>query len=115
MHTRDQSIDKRVQSFYSTVDYVLLHPININRDLWNNVVALYLGAYAVTTEGRCEYRKQYLSLRQRFIYQPLSAWLQGKISMKEFKRQFHFVLPPFWGFFYIKLRYCKNLLLNKVK
>lgn len=102
MNVRMDNIPKRVQSMYDTIDYVLTHPIEIHQDLYNCIVAYYLSGFAYGTRGEAVYKNQYVSLRERIKYQPLNAWLKGKISLRILKRQFNLVLPPSLGYMYVK-------------
>lgn len=97
--------DRLVQSAYTTIDYILKHPVEVRKDIWNSIIAYYIGSYAATTCGNSEYKEQYKILRKRINYRPFKDWMSGKIKFQELKRHFHLLLPPSIGYMFIRWRY----------
>lgn len=106
MGKRLLNTDKLFQSFYSSIDYVLSHPANISRDIWEKVVWYYMWFYIPRSIQLFKNTwPQYSSIRRRMDYQPLRNWRKGEMTFKELKNQLHYALPPFCGYMYLK--YCK--------
>lgn len=111
MGTRYENIKKAMQSNYDTADYVLDHPANVDRLLWEKAVVYYIHKFLGTAEyAHLDYFTRYASLRRRFDYHPFQYLKEGKISYKTIKHQFHFLLPPFLGYMYLKVREYKHLI-----
>lgn len=108
MTTHMQKLQKCLQSTQEMIDYVLSHPItDINQDLWHNVVAFYISKFSDVCV-KSNNLEAYRLARKRFDYNPIKAWAQRKLSMRNVKRQFHFVLSPTLGFYYLRFRQWKN-------
>ena len=112
MHTRTRNYDKTVQSIFTTAEYVLSHPLLINQHIWNQVMAQNLWTFVSVISINNTYEQLYISLRERFNYQPLAAFMTGKFSWKQFKHQIHLLLPPSMGFKYLRARFALRKLLK---
>lgn len=113
MGKREKNISKRAKSHYASVEYVLAHPANVDIDLQNNAIRYFMGMYLSTSIQLFQNTwPQYKDLRKRFDYHPLLLWKQGKMSLKDVKHQFHFILPPFLGYAYLKIRKLKQIILS---
>lgn len=95
------NIRKHIWSAYQTVDYVLSHPANIDKDSWDIVAARFLKYYVSLSSMVSGYKETYLDLRRRINLRPLCAWLKGKISLSSVRSIFFLVLPPHTGYFYL--------------
>lgn len=105
--------EKRTQSCYDTLDYVLTHPARVNKQCFDFCQVYYLGVYLRNVlEGKDNYRKSYVAMRKRIDYHPLHYLFQGKLSLLDIKHQFHLLLCPTIGYYYLRLRRLKHMLTN---
>lgn len=109
-----KNIERLTKSNYASIDYVLSHPANVSQDLWNEAVLYYMGFYtSASIQPFKDTWLQYNSLRKRIDYHPLRDWKQGKLTLKDVKHRFSYVLPPFLGYVYLKMQKLIHILLIK--
>ena len=108
------NVSKRLDSCYQTLRYVLEHPANVQKEEYNRCCVYYFGVYLRNV--LCEnfhYRNEYIGLRKMFDYHPLLLLYQGKLKLIDIKHQFHFVLPPLFGYWYLKIKRIKHVVVNQ--
>lgn len=94
--------DKRLDSYYRTIDYVLLHPAKAGKSVWEQIIVYYMGIYSrLIIISNTDCKKEYIALRKRFVYHPLRHWFKEKTSLVDVKRQFDLLLPPALGYCYL--------------
>lgn len=99
---------QRFESVYKTVDYILDHTGSVNPADHERCALTYIGkclSYAI--DGDFGFYKEYKAIRKQFKYHPCRLFLQHKITPLEFKRAFHYALPPILGYWYFLLRRMK--------
>jgi len=99
---------QRFESVYKTVDYILDHTGSVNPADHERCALTYIGkclSYAI--DGDFGFYKEYKAIRKQFKYHPCRLFLQHKITPLEFKRTFHYALPPIIGYSYFLLRRMK--------
>ena len=107
----NRNLEKRQRSCYATIDYVLNHPANVNKQLYDFCSIYYFGVYLRNViEEKESFKKAYIALRKRIDYHPLRYWRQGILSILDIKHQFHLILPPVLGYYYLRLRRLKHLI-----
>lgn len=96
--------EKRLDSYYNTLDYVLSHPAKAGQEVWKKIIVYFINVYSrlIILSGT-DCKKGYLSLRRRFVYHPLYRWMKDSVSAKDVKYEFHLLLPPVLGYRYLRL------------
>ncbi|MBQ7631951.1 MAG: glycosyltransferase family 2 protein [Paludibacteraceae bacterium] len=107
-------LKRRLDSCYDTIDYVLTHPANVEKSLFDQCAVYYFGVYLRNVfDENFDYWQNYRELRKRFDYHPYRLLFARQLSTLEVKRQLHFFLPPRLGYWYLKLKRLRNQLLYK--
>ena len=99
---------QRFESVFKTVNYILNHNGSVNSNDHERCALTYIGkclSYAI--DGDFEFYKEYKDIRKQFKYHPFCLFLQRKITPLDFKRTFHYALPPIIGYSYFLLRRMK--------
>lgn len=99
---------QRFESVFKTVNYILNHNGSVNSNDHERCALTYIGkclSYAI--DGDFEFYKEYKDIRKQFKYHPFRLFIQRKISPLDFKRTFHYALPPIIGYSYFLLRRMK--------
>lgn len=99
---------QRFESVYKTVDFILYHHGTVDLSDHERCALTYIGkclSYAI--DGDFGFYKEYKAIRKQFKYHPCRLFLQHKITPLEFKRAFHYALPPILGYWYFLLRRMK--------
>lgn len=106
------NVTKRLDSCYQTIYYVLKHPANVIEDDYKCCCVYYFGVYLRNTlmVQNIPFKKEYVGLRKMFDYKPLRLWYQGKLKLIDIKHQFHFILPPLLGYWYLRIKRIKHIL-----
>lgn len=106
---------KRLSSCYDTLDYVLSHPAPIDRKYFDICVVYYFGVFLRNIiYDDVGFRNDYIRLRKRFEYHPLKCFVKGELSFSDVKHQFHFVLSPGLGYYYLILKRFKRRVSNSL-
>ena len=109
----NRNLPKRQSSCYATIDYVLNHPAQVSKHLYDFCSVYYLGVYLRNViEEKESFQQTYIALRKKLDYHPLSYWKKGSLSMRDIRHQFHLVLPPVLGYYYLRLRRLKHILIK---
>lgn len=104
-----KNLKKRLDSCYSTIDYVLAHPASVKKPLYDQCVVYYFGVYLRNVfDENFDYWHEYSSLRKRFDYHPFQLLLARQLNKLDVKRQLHFFLAPRLGYWYLKLKRLRN-------
>lgn len=102
-------VKERYDSCLQTLEYVLSHPTNVYKSYYQKCVIYYFGVMLRNTFGaNFDYRKDYVRLRKQFDYSPLYLLFKGKLSIRQIKKQLHFVFTPNIGYLYLKLKRLKQ-------
>lgn len=102
-------VKERYNSCLQTLDYVVSHPANVCKPYYQKCVVYYFGVLLRNTFGaNFNYRKDYVRLRRQFNYSPILLLFNGELSIKQVKKQLHFVFPPNLGYLYLKLKRLKQ-------
>lgn len=110
-----QNIKKHASSYLISLDYVFSHPLEATPDVWHKIILYYMTPYiSLSIQPFENSYKQYRLLRQRIDYRPLKCWRHSEISLADVKHQFHFVLSPFCGYLYLKIRKYKQIIMRKM-
>lgn len=100
---------ERYNSCLQTLEYVMAHPADVRESYYQKCVVYYFGVVLRNTFGvNFNYRKDYVRLRKKFNYSPMSLLLKAELSLKDLKKQLHFMLSPNLGYFYLKLKWFKQ-------
>ncbi len=109
VYSNSIKLQQRFQSVAKTAEYILAHrPKTINTDFYRCSMT-YIGkclSYAI--DGDFDFFRDYKSIREKVDYNPLSLFLEKKITLLELKRSIHLVMPIFMGYWYLLLRRFKN-------
>lgn len=94
---------KRLDSYFRTLDYVLSNPAKAGNEIWEKIIVYFMCVYArlIVISG-VDCKEDYLGLRRRFIYHPLRSWLKDGVSKADVKRQLHLLLFPVLGYSYLR-------------
>lgn len=99
---------QRFESVYKTVDYILNHHGAVNPSDYERCALTYIGkCLSYVIDGDFGFYQEYKAIRKQFKYSPCRLFFSRKISPLEFKRAFHYTLPPILGYWYFLLRRMK--------
>lgn len=108
--------EKRLDSYFKTVDYVLSNPAMAGKEIWEKIIVYFMCVCSrlIIISG-VDCREKYLGLRRRFNYCPLRSWFKEGVSKADVKHQFHLLLSPILGYYYLRfvgvlrrVKYIKN-------
>lgn len=106
---RTKEMRKRCESHYATLIYALRHPIIKDEDMYNVCIFNYVSSFFryIDYHDHIDYNR-YVEFRMLFNYNPIKQFLRRKITLLDIKHQFHYTLPPYLGWLYLKLKKYKN-------
>ena len=104
------NIEKHIADTYYTVDYALSHPWRKNQDAYVQCIQYYFSNFLTLAAKNKKngYREYYIQLRRKFNFHPLHLLLARRMSIIEFKHKLHYAMPPYFGYWYLRIRQWKN-------
>lgn len=101
----NKNVEKRMQSRCATLNFVLDHPSSVDKAKYDAYVLQCFDRYVRGSfRDDVDFRKDFVNLRRKFNYHPLSLLLKGKMPLDEVKHQMHFFLPAKFGYFWLMIR-----------
>lgn len=106
---RTKDARKRCESHYDTLIYSLENRKIEDDEMYNACIFNFVDSFFryMNTNSYIDF-KRYVKFRKLFGYNPFKRYLKNKISLLDIKHQFHYILPPYLGWFYLKLKRYKN-------
>ena len=96
---------KRMDSCYATLDYVLSYPAAVDKESFNKCVIYYFCVYLRNIGyNDVDFFDDYVSLRKRIDWHHLKLYFRKKITGRELKRNIHFTMHPFLGYWFLNMR-----------
>lgn len=104
------NIEKHIADTYYTADYALSHPWQKDKETYVQCIQYYFSNFLTLAAKNKKngYREYYIQLRRKFDFHPWHLLITRRMSIIEFKHKLHYAMPPFLGYWYLRIRQWKN-------